>query len=481
MNYRIIVYYVGSIFKIIGAFLLIPLVTSLFYREWNVALCFLYTGLIFEVLGFLSTFKAPKNRKVGSKEGLIVVGISWVLISIVGALPFTMAGTTNFYDAILETVSGFTTTGATIFNDVEILPKGILMWRSLTHWLGGMGILVFLLAVIPSSDGSVFQFMKFEAPGPQVGKLVSKVRHSAAISYFIYLGLTVMQMIFLFCGGMSFFEGVNIAFSTAGTGGFAVLNSSAGDYSVYNKIVITVFMLIFSINFNVYYLIVIGKISTALRNEEFVSYLIYIVVCSFAVAFSIMSALGSFGEALLESVFAVASVASTTGFTTTDYALWSETAKGILTVVYLVGACAGSTGGGLKFSRLIVTIKYAFVSLISSIRPNNVYLIKLNGKTLSRQETEGITSYFLLFVLVIVLSVILLCLFGNTFDVSFYSVLAMFNNIGPCLSSGVGATSSYASFNWASKLVMILDMLIGRLEIFPILLLFAPQSWSKRF
>lgn len=481
MNYRIIIYYIGSIFKIIGAFILIPILTALCHREWYEALYFLYTGLIFEGVGFACAFKAPKNRLVGSKEGLVVVGISWILISLVGAFPFVFAKTTNYFDAVFETVSGFTTTGATIFNDVETLPKSILMWRSLTHWLGGMGILVFLLAVIPNSDGSAFQLMKFESPGPQVGKLVSKVRHSAAISYFIYLGLTIAQMIFLFCGGMSFFDGVNIAFSTAGTGGYAVLNNSAGDYNIYLKIVITVFMLIFSINFNIYYLIVIGKIGAALKNEEFLSYLIYLVICIAAVAASIVSAVGSFGQALLDSAFTVVSISSTTGFTTTDFAQWSETAKGVLTVVFLIGACAGSTGGGLKMSRIIVTIKSAFANLLSTVRPNNVQIIKLGGKPLSRKDVEGINNYFVLFMLVILLSIFLLCLLGHSLELSFYSVLAMFNNVGPCISTELGATSSYATFDWASKLVMIFDMLIGRLEIYPILLLFAPQSWSRRF
>lgn len=481
MNYRATVYYIGSILKIIAAFLAIPFLTALCYREWYTALSFVYTALVYVGAGFLCAPKAPKNRKIGTKEGLVVVGLSWILVSLAGALPFTIDGAANYYNALFETISGFTTTGATIFNDIEALPHGLLMWRSLTHWLGGMGILVFLLAVIPSSDGSTFQIMKFESPGPQVGKLVSKVRHSAAISYFIYLGLTVAEIIFLLCGGVSFFESVNIAFSTAGTGGFAVTNNSIAAYGVYVQIVLIVFMLIFSINFNIYYLLVIGRVSAALKNEELRLYLLYIVICIAAVTLSVWSSVGSFGKALLDSSFTVASVASTTGFTTVDYAQWSEAARGILIIVTLIGSCAGSTGGGLKFSRAIIVVKSAGTSLLTAIRPNSIHLVRLNKKPLSRQETQSITGYFVLFILVIMLSVLLLCIFGNSFSVSFLSTITMFNNVGPSLSAEVGATASYAAFGWASKLVMMADMLIGRLEIFPVLMLFAPQTWSKRF
>ncbi len=481
MNYRAIVYYIGSIFKIIAAFLIIPFITALCYREWFTALGFVYTALAFLGAGFLCAPISPKNRKIGTKEGLVVVGSSWILVSLIGALPFIFDGACNYFDAVFETISGFTTTGATIFDDIESLSHGLLMWRSLTHWLGGMGILIFLLAIIPSSDGSTFQLMKFESPGPQVGKLVSKVRHSAAISYFIYLGITLLEIIFLLSGKLTLFESVNLAFSTAGTGGFAVTNNSIAAYGVYTQIILIVFMLVFSINFNVYYLLVIGKISNALKNEELRLYCIYIFVCIIAVALGIFSAIGSFGQALLDSAFTVASIASTTGFTTVDFSQWSEAAKGILTVVTLLGACAGSTGGGFKFSRAIVIAKSAGTTMLTAIRPNSVHLVKLNKKPLSRQETESITGYFLLYIFVIVLSVLLLCLLGNTFSASFFTTITMFNNVGPNLASEIGATSSYVAFGWASKLVMMADMLIGRLEIFPILLLFAPQTWSKRF
>lgn len=481
MNYRAIVYYIGSIFKITAAFLFFPFLTALCYREWFTALSFVYTALVFLGVGFLCAPKAPSNRNVGTKEGLVVVGLSWILVSLAGALPYVFDGASNYYNAVFETISGFTTTGATIFDDIEALSHGLLLWRSLTHWLGGMGILVFLLAVIPSSDGSTFHIMKFESPGPQVGKLVSKVRHSAAISYFIYLGLTVAEAIFLLCGGVSFFESANLALSTAGTGGFAVTNDSIAAYGIYVQIVLIVFMLVFSINFNIYYLIVIGKISSALKNEELRAYLIYLVVCIAAITVCIAAQVGSFAQALLDASFTFAAVASTTGFTTVDFAQWSEAAKAVLIVVTLIGSCAGSTGGGLKFSRMIVVIKSAGTTLLSAIRPNSIHLVRMNKKPLARQETQSITGYFVLFLLVISLSVFLLCIFGNNFSVSFFTTITMFNNVGPNLSAEIGATASYASFGWASKLVMMADMLIGRLEIFPILLLFAPQTWSKRF
>lgn len=487
MNYRITAYYLGLILKIVCAFLIIPFITALCYGEWYESLYFVYTALIFLAVGFALAPKSPKNKKLGTKEGLIIVGISWFIVSLIGALPFVFSGAIpNYLNALYETISGFTTTGATILNDVEALPRSMLMWRSLSHWLGGMGILVFLLAILPSSDGSTFQLMKFESPGPQVGKIVSKVRHSAAILYIIYFALTVVEMIFLLCGGLSVFDSVNLALSNAGTGGFAVTNASIASYnSLYVEIVIIVFMMIFSLNFNVYYLLVIGRVAAAFKNEELRAYLIYIVVSVLAVAlslyFSVGSAVMSFGTALRDSAFAVATLSSSTGFTTADFAQWSGAAKAVLTVVMFIGACAGSTGGGLKFSRMMVVLKSAGATLLTSIRPNGVHLVKLNRKSLSKRDTDNIMGYFVVFILVIAVSVLLLCAVGYDFSVSFYTSLSMFNNMGPNLASSVGATASYDSFNWAAKIVMMADMLIGRLEIYPVLLLFAPQSWSRRF
>lgn len=483
MNYRATIYYFGLICKVICAFLIIPLITAFCYGEWSESLCFLYTALVYLGVGFALAPKAPKNKKLGSKEGLVIVGISWIIVSLIGALPFTFSGVIpNYLNAVFETVSGFTTTGATILDSIETLPRCMLMWRSLTHWIGGMGILVFILAVLPSSDGSTFQLLKFESPGPQVGKLVSKVRHSAAILYFIYLALTLVETIVLLCGGVSFFDSFNLALSTAGTGGFAVTDAGIAAYnSLYVEIVLSLFMLIFSINFNIYYFIVIGKAASALKNEEFRIYLIYIVLCVAALSVSLISTVGNFGLALRDSVFAVATLSSSTGFTTVDFAQWSEASRAILTVIAIIGACAGSTGGGLKFSRVLVLIKMASATLVGAIRPNSVHLVKLNKKPLEKKETDGIVGYFLVWVFAVALSVFILSLIGNTFSVSFYTTLTMFNNMGPNLSPEIGATASYASFNWGSKLVMMADMLIGRLEIFPILLLVTPKVWSKRF
>lgn len=483
MNYRAIIYYIGYILKIVAAFLAIPLITALCYREWTSALACVYTALIFLGCGFALAPKAPKRKKLGSKDGLAIVGLSWIVVSLIGALPFVFSrAIPNYYDALFETISGFTTTGATILDDVEALPHGMLMWRSLTHWLGGMGILIFLLAVIPSSDGSTFQLMRFESPGPQVGKLVSKVRHSAAISYFIYLGLTVLEMLFLVCGGIGLFDAVNLSFSTAGTGGFAVTNTSITAYdSLYIEIVLIVFMLIFSVNFNIYYLIVIGKFSSILRNEEFRTYAIYILLAIVALTVSLVSQLGNFWEALREAAFAVATTSSSTGFTTVDFAQWSEASKAILLVLAVIGSCAGSTGGGFKFSRTIVLLKSAGATLLTAIRPNGIHTVKLNKKPFSNQEVQGITGYFLLFCLVVSFSTVLLCILGNDLSVSFYTTMTMIGNDGPNLAAAVGATSSYSSFGWAEKLIMMADMLIGRLEIYPILLLFTPKIWSKHF
>jgi len=483
MNYRAVIYYIGYILKIVAAFLSIPLITSLCYQEWQSALACVYTAVIFLGSGFLLAPKAPKRKKLGSKDGLVIVGISWIVVSLIGALPFVFSrAIPNYYNALFETISGFTTTGATILDDVEALPHGMLMWRSLTHWIGGMGILIFLLAVIPSSDGSTFQIMRFETPGPQVGKLASKVRHSAAISYVIYLGLTVLEIIFLAAGGIGIFDAVNLSFSTAGTGGFAVTNTSILEYNnLYIEIVLIVFMLIFSVNFNIYYLIVIGKFSSVFRNEEFRTYVIYIFLAIVALACSLISQLGNFWEALRQAAFAVATTASSTGFTTVDFAQWSELSKAIIMVLAIIGSCAGSTGGGFKFSRAIVILKSAGVTLLTAIRPNSIHTVKLDKKPFSTPEVQGITGYFLLFCLMISLSSVLLCALGHELSVSFYTTITMIGNDGPNLSAVVGATSSYSSFGWAEKLIMMADMLIGRLEIYPILLLFTPQVWSRHF
>ncbi|MBO5045915.1 MAG: TrkH family potassium uptake protein [Clostridia bacterium] len=483
MNYRAVSYYLGVICKIVGVFLVIPMIASLCYREFDVITSFVYTALIYEGVGFLLSPVSPKNKKLGRKEGLITVGLSWILISSIGAFVFVFSGAIpNYYNALFETISGFTTTGATVINDVESLSKGVLLWRSLTHWIGGMGILVFLLAVLPNTDGSAFQLMRFEAPGPQVGKLVSKVRHSAAILYVIYFGLTMLEMVFLLFGNIGFFDSLNVALSTAGTGGFAVHNTSILAYdSLYVEIVVIVFMLIFSINFNVYYLMVLKKFSTAFKDEEFRIYIIYVVLSIVGVALAIMSSVGSFGVSLRHAAFAVVSLASSTGFTTVDFSLWSEAAKAILTISTILGACAGSTGGGLKFSRFMVVVKASYTTLLSSIRPNSVHIVKLNKKAISREDTEGVVGYFLLYILVIFVSVFALSVFGHSFSASFYTTIAMFNNTGPCIDASVGATSSYLAFDWGSKTVMMLNMLIGRLEIFPILFLFSPKVWSRKY
>lgn len=482
MNYRAICYYLGVILKVVCAFLVIPAVTAMCYGEWHMLLNFFYTALIFLGVGFLLTVKPPKQKKLGSKEGLLIVGVSWILLSLIGAFPFLFSGCLNYFDAVFETVSGFTTTGATVFDKVEWLPKSLLMWRSLTHWLGGMGVLVFILAIMPTADGSAFQLMKFESPGPQVGKIVSKVRHSAAILYVIYIALTLLELILLLFSGIGFFDSCNLALSTAGTGGFAVTDASIASYqNLYVEIVVTCFMFIFSVNFNIYYLMAIGRFSSILKNEELRIYFIYLVLCILGVALSTLSLFGSFGEALRQASFAVLSCASSSGFVISDFAQWSEVSKGILTVLMIFGACAGSTGGGLKFSRGIVLAKHAHSVLLSSIRPNHIYVIKLNGKPVEKDVAESILGYFLLFCIVIAASIFIMQLLGYDIEVSFYTVLTSFNNIGPNLSTEVGAASSCSSFQWGAKLVMIADMIIGRLEMFPILLLFAPKAWSKRF
>ena len=490
MNYRMISYILGFIWLFEAAFLLVPLLTALWYGE-SAALAFLWTILICLGAGALLTLKKPKNKTLRARDGFVVVSLSWIALSLLGALPFMFSGVcTSYINAFFETVSGFTTTGATIFTEVESLPKSILMWRSFTHWVGGMGVLVFIMAFLPLSGGRNMHIMKAESTGPDVGKLVPRVRTTAMLLYSIYLGFTFLQFVLLLFGDMNVFEALNTAFSTAGTGGFGFKNDSMLSYSPYVQIVVTVFMLLFSINFGAYFLAFRGKFKDAL-NCEVRTFLFVVLGAILLIVFNILGHIATspalqaqfgsadnVGDVIRHTVFNVASLISTTGFGTVDFDLWPQLSRSVLVLIMFIGACAGSTGGGLKVSRIMLLFKGVARDLRAAIHPKQIKQITVDKKPVGQAVVQATFSYFACFIVVMAVSVLIISVDDYGFTTNFTAVTAAINNIGPGLEA-VGPTCNYAFFSPLSKLVLIFDMLVGRLELFPMLLLFAPTTWKK--
>ena len=490
MNYRMISYVIGCIWLFEAAFLLVPLLTALLCGD-GAALAFLWTALICLGAGLLLSFRKPKNQTLRARDGFVVVSLSWIAISLLGALPFVFTGaTSSFVDALFETVSGFTTTGATIFSDVESLPASVLMWRSFTHWVGGMGVLVFIMAFVPLSGGRNMHIMKAESTGPDVGKLVPRVRTTALLLYSIYLAFTLLEFVLLLFGEMTVFEALNTAFSTAGTGGFGFRNDSMLSFSPYVQVVVTVFMLLFSINFGAYYLAFRGKIKEAL-NAEVRTFLLIVLGAVVLIVVSIVGNIAAdpalqaplgdssnLGGIIRHVAFTVASIVSTTGFSTVDFALWPALACAVLVLLMFVGACAGSTGGGMKVSRFMLMFKGVGRDLRAAIHPKQVKQITVDKKPVGQVVVQATFSYFSCFIVVFAASILLLAVDGYDFTTNFTAIAATINNIGPGLS-GVGPTCNYAFFSPLSKFVMMFDMLVGHLELFPMLILFMPSTWKK--
>ena len=483
MNFSVIKRTLGWLLLFETIFFLVPILTALCYGEIAELNAFLLSALICVALGCICLIGTVKKTELYAKEGMVIVALSWIIFSLFGALPFWISGSIPSYiDALFETVSGFTTTGASIMptgESVEALPKCMLMWRSFTHWVGGMGVVVFMMAFLPLSGGRNMHLMKAESPGPIVGKLVPKVRTTAKILYSIYLGLTILQVIFLLCGGMSLFEALNTAFATAGTGGFAVKADGFAGYSSYLQIVVAIFMLIFSINFNSYYFLLRKKWREAWTTEVKV-FLIIVVSAVGLVTVNVFfsDTIASFGEALKHSLFSVAMVISTTGFATENFDLWPTFSKTILVLLMFIGACAGSTGGGIKVSRLLILGKSTSNEMRKMLHPKQVKSLTIDGRVVEQEVVNSVYGYFVAYILLFVVSLLIISLDGESLVTTFTSVTATINNIGPGLDA-VGPTGTFAHFSWWSKLVFIFDMLAGRLEIFPMLLLFAPATWQK--
>ncbi len=477
MNYGMIVYILGTILKAEAILMSLPALVAFLCGEGDLV-PMLAAILIASGAGLLFTFKKPKNTVIYAKEGFVVTALSWVVMSLVGALPFVFAGAIPSYiDAVFETVSGFTTTVASILTDVEGMSRGLLFWRSFTHWVGGMGVLVFLLAIVPLAGGRSVHIMRAESPGPVVGKLVPKVRDTAMILYGIYITMTVVLIALLLLGGMPLYDSAVHAFGTAGTGGFGIWGDSIAHYdSAYIDVVLSIGMVLFGVNFNIYYLLLMGKVKSILRSEELRWYLGIIAGATLLIAWNTLSRWGGILQSLRYAFFQVASVITTTGFATADFNLWPELSRMLLLVLMLVGACAGSTGGGMKVSRLIIMLKSAKREISRMLHPRSVYTLQFEGKPLEDQTIHNVFTYFFILVFLVIASVLLVSLDNMDFDSTFSAVLACINNIGPGLGI-VGPMGSYAALSPLSKLVLILDMLLGRLEIFPMLMLFAPSVW----
>ena len=476
MNKSIIRYILGHIFLLSSAMLLLPAFIGIIYLETEAVVYFIIAAVCF-ALGKLITHRKPSNTTFYLKEGCISTSLSWILLSLVGCMPFYVTGEIpSFTDALFETISGFTTTGASILSDVEALSHCSLLWRSFTHWIGGMGVLVFLLAIVPLSGGSNINLMRAESPGPSVGKLVPKIKYTARILYIIYFGLTLLEAILLLFGGMPIFDATCTAFATAGTGGFGIKNDSIGGYNAYIQWVVTVFMLLFGVNFNAYFLLLMGNIKKAAKMEEVRWYFIIVAASVAIITLGLCRSAFPFATALRDSAFQVASIITTTGFSTVDFNMWGETSKTLLVLLMFVGACAGSTGGGMKVSRFVVLFKTVFKELDSYIHPKRIRKIAIDGKPVEHEVVRSINVYSITFMVVFVMSVFAISMEGKDLVTNFTAVAATINNIGPGLEL-VGPTQNYSGFSIFSKYVLMFDMLAGRLELFPLLILFHPAVW----
>ena len=477
MNIRIILYTLGWVLNLEAAAMILPLICSLCYGESPVP--FLISIALTAVLGIAFTVKKPKNISMYSREGYTSVALSWVVLSIMGALPFFISGyIPNFMDAVFETVSGFTTTGASILTDVEALPKGLLFWRSFTHWLGGMGIIVFLIALLPLFGGSNLYLIKAESPGPSVSKLVPKVKSTAKILYSIYLSFTVIEIILLLIGKMSVFDALTTTFGTAGTGGFGVKNSSMADYSPYIQNVVTVFMLIFGVDFSIYYLLLVKKFSSAVKSTELRTYLGIVLTSAIIIAFNCRHLFANIWTALHHAFFQVASLMTTTGYATANFDTWPSLSKAILLTLMFIGACAGSTGGGIKVSRIVILVKSIFKEIRITAHPKSTLKITMNGNVIEHETLRAVNVYMAAYLLIVALSILIISIDNFDFETNFTAVASALNNIGPGFSK-VGPAENFSIFSNLSTFVLALDMLIGRLEIFPMLMLLSPCTWKK--
>lgn len=477
MNYRMITYIMGQILRIVGICMLLPLIVGVIYGEHHILLSFLIPAGITILLSIILTIKKPKNKAVFSMESFLSVAGSWIAMSAIGALPFVISGEIpNYIDAFFETVSGFTTTGSTILSDVESMSRSCMFWRAFTHWLGGMGVLMFMLAVMNSNDVRTMHMMRAECPGPNVGRLVSKSSFSARILYGIYIALTVSEIVILLILGMPLYDSIIHAFSSAGTGGFSMWNDSIAHYNnAFIEITIAIFIILFGINFNLYYYLIIRKFSLVFKNEELRVYLGIIIASTAIISLTVFENYSSYGESLRKAFFMVASTITSTGFATTDTGQWSTFSQTLLLLLMFIGACAGSTGGGMKVSRILIIIKTGIRELKYIVSPRAVESIKIDGKPVEKDVVRGASNYFILFMIIFAVSVLLISHDNFSIEENISAVTTCMNNIG----FGVGRFSTSGNFSGLdpfSKIILCFDMLIGRLEIYPLIMLFSARK-----
>lgn len=478
MNKRMVAYVIGVILTIEALTMVPMIIVSLIYGES--ILPFLYSMMIMLLFGVPLVIIKPRNNAIYARDGFVSVALAWIVMSVAGALPFYFCGGfKSFWDCLFEVVSGFTTTGSSVLTEPQALPYGILFWRSFTHWIGGMGVLVFVMAVLPLSSEHSMHLMRAEVPGPIVGKLVPKMRNTAKILYGVYTVMTAVLVLLLLLGGMPIFDSLCYAFGTAGTGGFSINSAGISLYnSAYLEIVISIFMLLFGINFNLYYFVLIGNVRDAIRSEELRWYLCIVTGSTLLIAVNTLHLFANFGVSLRYSLFQVSSIITTTGYATYDFNLFPAFSQNILLLLMVTGACAGSTGGGFKISRVIIILKCISNQVHKLIHPRAVSTVKLEGKSIDSKLIKNTLSYLAVYFVIICVSVLLLSIDGYDFTTTFSAELACFNNIGPGLGM-VGPMGSFAGFSAFSKMLLALNMLFGRLEIFPMLVLFSPQVWRK--
>ena len=481
MNYKMVAFVLGRIFCIEAVLMLFPMLCAACYGEWYLLPAFLLPAVLLAVLGLAASLRTPKNTTIFARDGLAIVALVWVLMSAFGALPFVISGEIpSFIDAFFETVSGFTTTGSTILIDVEALSHGTLFWRSFAHWVGGMGVLVLAMAVLPMTDGRAMHLMRAEVPGPTVGKISSKLSDSAKILYAIYFAMTLAEVILLCAGGMPLFDSLIHAFGTAGTGGFSNKGLSVGAYNnTYFEIVIGVFMLLFGINFNLYYFLLLRRFRDVLCSEEMLTYLGIVAFSTVTITLNILHLYDGVGTALRTAFFQVSSIITTTGYASADFNLWPTYARTVICILTFIGACAGSTAGGLKISRIVIFFKAAKQDLNKMLHTHAVTTVRFEGKPLDEKVLRGVHNYFNIYMLLLAVSILLISLDGFDLVTTFTSVVTCINNVGPGLEV-VGPMGNFAGFSAPAKLLLSFDMLAGRLELYPMLALFSPRLWQKR-
>ena len=479
MNYQMILHTLGLVLNFEGICMLLPFFCALGFSEQNPFLFLVCMGICF-LVGIPLTLIRPKVKSMFAKEGFVIVALSWILLSIFGALPFFLSGEIpSFINALFETASGFTTTGASILSDVEVMSKSLLFWRSFTHWIGGMGVIVFLVALLPLSGGDNLHLLRAESPGHSVGKLVPHVKSTAKILYSIYIALTVLQFVLMMADpGMDWFTAITLTFGTAGTGGFAILNSGCASYSPYIQWVITAFMLIFGVDFTFYYCILMKRYKTAFSMEEVCTYLLVVIGAVVLIGLNIVSMIGNTADTVRHSAFQVASIITTTGYSTVDFNLWPQLSQMILVALMFMGACAGSTGGGMKVSRVMVLVKSIFKEIRVLTHPKCTTKVKLNGRPLEHETLRGITVFFISYMAIFAVALLIISLDNFDFTTNFTAVVATLSNIGPGLSQ-VGPTANFSGYSALSKVVLTLVMIAGRLEIFPLLVLFTRKTWKR--